>query len=33
MAVDVKSLEGKEIADDYVRTAGSEGRLAATWKI
>ena len=33
MAVDVKSLEGKEIADDYVRTAGSEGRLAATWNV
>lgn len=33
MAVDVKSLEGKEIADDYVRTAGTEGRMAATWNV
>lgn len=33
MAVDVKSLEGNEIADDYVRTAGTEGRMAATWNV
>lgn len=33
MAVDVKSLEGNEIADDYVRVAGTEGRLSATWNV
>ena len=33
MAVDVKSLAGKEIADDYVRVAGTEGRIGATWGV
>lgn len=32
MALDVKSLEGNELAD-YTRTAGTEGRWAAAWSV
>lgn len=33
MAFDAKSLEGNEIADDYVRTASDRGRWGQTWDV
>lgn len=33
MAIDVKSLAGKEIADDYERVALTEGRVRTTWNV
>ena len=31
MAIDVKSLQGNEITDDYVREAPARGRWGETW--
>lgn len=33
MAINVKNLEGKELADDYVRKASDRGRWGLTWDV